>query len=202
MKNATTAFYHLSLLLFTFSANAATCTWSGVWDTTPTEATDDIVITGGDLTWASTLPQTVASWTQTGGTVTFKTGRADDANTVGELVGDARLFKVTGNVTVNGGKITHAGQPTMTASSAGWIDGKGVYRLIMDIGGDLVIAEGASISADGTGFLSGQKGPGACNRGGCHGGSGGDYSSDSRRAGVAARRWKWRMTIAIFRRSF
>ena len=158
-------------LAFTASAE---CTYTGSWDVAPTSAEDEIVIESGTLTWDAALPQTVASWTQNGGTVTFKTGRSDDTRTVGVEEGDERVFKVTGDVTINGGTVMHEVQPSMSASSAGWIDGKGVYRLIMDIGGDLTVAEGASISAFGKGFVGNTKGPGNFGDRGApgHGGTG------------------------------
>ena len=156
-----------------YTAVAATCTYTGTWDVTPTSAEDAIVIESGTLAWDVALPQTVASWTQNGGTVTFKTGRSDNANTIGVEEGDERVFKVTGNVTINGGTVMHAAQPSMTAASAGWIDGKGVYRLIMDVGGNMTVAEEAKISADGRGFLR-KEGPGGGSQGigGSHGGCG------------------------------
>ena len=138
------------------SASAATCTYTGSWDATPTSAEDEIVIESGTLTWDATLPQTVASWTQNGGTVTFKTGRSDNANTIGVEEGDERVFKVTGDVTINGGTVMHEVQPSMTASSAGWIDGKGVYRLIIKAGGDITVGADGVVSADNKGFLKNQ----------------------------------------------
>ena len=162
MKNATAALFHFSLFLFTFAANAATCTWTGAWDTTPSAAEDEIVIESGDLTWSSTLPATVASWTQGSGytgTVTFDTGLSE--------------FEVTGNVTLEGGTWTHTANPSLTSTSADWISGRGTKQLIVKCGGDFTLGSGAAINVTGKGYRN-KQGPGfgEQGRGGAHGGGG------------------------------
>ena len=154
MKNALLTF---SLFAFTFSLPAATCTWNGAWDTTPSSAEDDIVVTADGLVWDSTMPATVASWTQSAGTVTFKTGR------------DCEL-RVTGNVTLNGGVWTTPAQPSLTASDAAWQYGQGVYRIVARIGGTFTVGAGASLDVSGKGFNA-FEGPGR----GSHGGVGWGY---------------------------
>ena len=159
MKNLLLTF---SLFTFTFSLPAATCTWTGAWDTTPSAAEDEIVIESGDLTWSSSMPAKVASWTQGSsytGTVTFDTGLNE--------------FEVTGDVTLEGGTWTHSANPTnLKSSDDGWKTGRGTKQLIVKCGGDFNLAATASINVKGKGFYFAQ-GPGWSGSGGAgHGGSG------------------------------
>lgn len=139
-------------------AQGATCTYTdGEWDSEPTSADDEINIVSGDLTWDSSLPAKVASWTQTGGTVTFQT--------VFPGQGDFELFEVAGDVSLTGGTWTHA------ANSANEKE----YRLCVDVAGSMVIGPDATIHADGCGYtMTGGGGHPKANgtSGGCYGGHG------------------------------
>lgn len=149
----------ISVALFAaLSSFGATCAFNGEWDTPPA-AGDDIVITGGELSWTAAMPQQVASWTQSGGTVTFETTYDD---TLPQL-------EVTGDVTLNGGTWTHkaTGQTTK-------------YRLKAVIGGNLTIAEDAKINVNAKGYdalysINGKRATDFNNAGGTHGGYGFHY---------------------------
>ena len=122
----------------------------GAWDVPPSSEADDIVIVSGDLTWGASLPAKVASWTQSGGTVTFQTKYGADP------------FEVTGNVSLTGGTWTH------TANSD-----KETYRLAVTVGGNFNLGTDATIDVTGCGYVKG-KGPGfpGGSAGGCYGGIG------------------------------
>ena len=122
-----------------FAANVAvavTCTFNDGWDVPPSDAGDEIVISSGALVWDDALPAKVASWSQTGGTVTF------------EKAFDAPL-EVTGVVTLSGGTWTHAANPKAKYGST---DDK--HRVYVKCGGDMTITDGATISADYLGYES------------------------------------------------
>lgn len=80
---------------------------------------------------------------------------------------------VAGNVTINSGTLTHAANSTTALGER--------YKLIMNIGGNLTVASGAFINADGKGYAAGQ-GPGArtvANNGSSYGGIGGGGTQSS-----------------------
>lgn len=146
------------------AVRADTCTWTGSWNTTPSGASDVIVVSsGGNLTWDATLPATVASWTQDAtyaGTVTVATVYGPSGFT---------NFTVTGDVTLNGGTWTHL------ANSGGETN-----RLCVTVGGNLFITN-ATIRANGMGYAA-TKGPGGSTStaaGGTHGGYGAPKYDDS-----------------------
>ena len=149
-------FVAISVAIFAaLSSFGATCTFNGEWDTAPA-AGDDIVITDGALSWTVAMPRQVASWNQSGGTVTFETTYDD---TLPQL-------EVTGDVTLNGGMWTHkaTGQTTK-------------YRLKAVIGGNLTIAEGARIDVNAKGYdalysINGRRATDFNDCGGTHGGHG------------------------------
>ena len=155
----------LALGLSIGEAHAAVCTWTGAWDTTPSNATDVIVVSsGGNLTWSTnSLPAVVASWTQNStytGTVTVQTvyGATGFTN-----------FTVSGDVTLSGGTWAHAGNTGTEAK-----------RLRVNVGGNLFITN-ATITADALGY-SAQTGPGAgtaSGRGGVYGGAAGGGSGSA-----------------------
>ena len=140
------------------AARAATCTFDGGWDVEPSGASDEIVIASGSLTWDDTLPAKVASWSQTGGTVTFK--KAFDAP-----------LEVTGAVTLSGGTWTHAANGSaMLGSTAN------KYRVYVKCGGGMTIGADALITGEGLGYRSHQSLPGKTEsgtQGGSYGGHGG-----------------------------
>lgn len=133
-----------AVTLVASSSGAEICTYEdGAWKDgkAPTAAEDEIVIVSGELTWDSSLPAEVASWTQSGGTVTFQT--------VFPGQGDFELFEVAGDVSLTGGTWTHA------ANSAN----KKEYRLCVDVAGSMVIGPDAARLPEGTGCdLVGAKG--------------------------------------------
>ena len=117
---------------------------------------DDIVITDGALSWTAAMPHQVASWTQSGGTVTFETTYDD---TLPQL-------EVTGDVTLNGGTWTHKA----TGQTA-------KYHLKAVIGGKMTIAEGAKIDVNAKGYdalysINGRRATDFNDCGGTHGGHG------------------------------
>ena len=146
---------------------------------------DAIVLDAGSankpMTWD--LDDVVpGGWTQTAdytGTVTFQTGISRDKQTAHGVLdadGQTRILKVSGDITLNAGKWTHARNPdTVTAT-----DGLGVYRLIVDAGGDFSLGESATIDVSALGFNT-RRGPAASNGncGGGHGGHGGFGNSGS-----------------------
>lgn len=140
------------------AARAATCTFNGDWDVEPSGASDEIVIASGSLTWDDTLPPTVASWSQTGGTVTFK--KAFDAP-----------LEVTGAVTLSGGTWTHAANGSAKLGSTA-----NKYRVYVKCGGDMTIGADALITGEGLGYRSHQSlpdKPESGTQGGSYGGHGG-----------------------------
>ncbi len=115
-----------------------------------------------DMTWDASASPTVAEWLQLGhytGTVTVDT-RYEGAFT--EL-------SVTGDVTVNGGAMTHVAHANNTTRQ---------YCLRLDIGGNLAVGPGGAIHADGKGFYA-TRGPGLAKEqnGGAYGGTGGVYNT-------------------------
>ena len=64
--------FPLSFFLLAFAAKAATCTYDGEWDTAPSAAADEVVVTAGALTWGEGLPDGVKTFTLSGGTVTLE----------------------------------------------------------------------------------------------------------------------------------
>ena len=123
------------------SSFGATCTYNGAWDTAPA-AGDDIVITGGTLSWTADMPHQVASWTQFDGTVTFETTYGD---TFPKL-------EVTGNVVLEGGTWTHKANPACDVRGTTSITYHRDYRLYVSVGGALTIGQGATVSAKGLGY--------------------------------------------------
>lgn len=148
--------------------------WSD--DTRPTSS-DHVVLnstTNKNMTWdagVSSLPDTVASWTQTegySGTVTFQTmyGTSGFTN-----------FTVGGDAEVRGGFWTHVQN-----------GGAETYRLRVSVGGNLLLTN-ATITADALGYRTGN-GPGTpatVTYGGAHGGgSRGDSDTRQISSGLAA----------------
>ncbi len=134
-------------------AQAATCTWTGSWDTTPSGASDVIVVSsGGAMTWDASLPATVASWTQDAtyaGTVTVATVYGPSGFT---------NFTVTGDVTLKGGVWTHL------ANTGGETN-----RLCVTVNGNLFITN-ATINVDIKGYDKGSGPGGSTLVGGTYGG--------------------------------
>ncbi len=149
------------------AARAATATWSSGWSGGGGAggiplSTDDVSILGGDLVWNTSLPSTVASWTQDAGytgKVTFNTMYAGATGDTG-----FNTFTVTNGVSLNGGTWAHADNSTAQA-----------YRLHVSAG-SLNLASGASINVTGLGYDlgNGPGSPGTLSRaGGSYGGEGG-----------------------------
>ena len=147
----------VALALLAGVSFGATCTYNGAWDTAPTGEADEIVIQSGELTWGTSLPAKVASWSQTGGTVTFDTG--------------LEAFEVTGSVSLLGGTWTHTANPSCVKTSEAWTSGRGTKQLIVSCGGDFVLGEDAQIDVSAKGFTYGE-GPGKSSQGASHGGAG------------------------------
>ena len=107
------------------------------WSLGRAPASGDAILFDGNYSGANCewdTGSTVASWTQTAnyaGTVTVDTVFPDK--------GAFTLLTVTGNMTVSGGTITHKAH-----TSDNKVD---VYRLRLNVGGDLTVASGAKISA-------------------------------------------------------
>ena len=150
----------VALALLAGVSFGATCTYNGAWDTAPTGEADEVVVQSGDLTWNTSLPAKVASWTQTDGTVTFDTG--------------LETFEVVGDVTLTGGTWTHTANPSCTSSSAEWKSGRGSKQLIVACGGDFTLGAAATIDVIGKGYQTNQ-GPGCNVNGGSHGGAGASH---------------------------
>ena len=143
--------------------------------TTPAEALpvdgDDIVLGSGagNMTW-NLNNVTPGSWTQTAdyaGTVTFYTGRKNGMSTtlygVTDDNGETRVFKVSGNCSLQGGTWTHQAQPSFKnlTGKVAYTGGFGVYHIIAEIGGNMSIGSAVVITADGKGFpTSNGSGPG------------------------------------------
>ena len=134
---------------------AETCTYDGAWDHEPSSAEDEISIVSGSLTWTASMPATVKSWTQSGGTVTFNTVFGDTGFTV---------FTITGDATLSGGSWTHPSNLSKT------------YRLNVAVGGDLTVGAAAKITAQEKGHAAvwnAERGPGGSSgsqSGGVYGG--------------------------------
>ena len=148
------AFWALAMTFFVAHAGT-TCTFNnGSWSPQAPVAGDDVVIQGGNLSWSSSLPSNVASWTQQAGytnTVTFQTvyGTTGFTN-----------FTVNGNVTLNGGSWAHTGNTLSEAN-----------RLCVTVNGNLLITN-ATINADILGYGNGQgPGGGSTQAGGAYGGA-------------------------------
>ena len=162
MRNIISLFF----ICMTLSVGAVTRTWTGSWDSQPSATSDDIVInSGGSLTWSNTYPNTVNSWNQ----ISTYTNTAT-ITTVFPSIGSFTNFIVTGDVNINGGTLSHQSNSTIESN-----------RLQMTIGGNLNIANGASVSGYGLGF-SALKGivtniDSSC--GGSYGGVGADWSTFS-----------------------
>ena len=146
----------VALALLAGVSFGATCTYNGAWDTAPTGEADEIVIQSGELTWGTSLPAQVASWTQMGGTVTF-------------ALGASTFFEVVGDVSLTGGTWTHSANVNAAPQ-----DGAGNYRLWVKSGGAFTLGADATISAVGKGYRP-EKGPGrhTSSGGGSYGGRGG-----------------------------
>ena len=124
----------------------------------------------------------VNSWVQDGytGTVTFKTGKQNGVATKTATIngytennGETRILKVTGNITLNTGTWTTSGQPSLANTATAWTNGQGVYRLLVEAGGNVTIGANATITVKGKGYAATQ-GPGKASTGdsGAHGGCG------------------------------
>ena len=152
-----------AVTLVASSSGAETCTYEdGAWKDgkAPTAAEDEIVIASGELTWDSSLPAKVASWTQTGGTVTFATTFADATG-----VTAFPFVEVVGDVSFSGGTWKHLANSNAKT-----------YRLFVKCGGNMEISSGATIDAAGLGYtkfqLMGHPAQGG-NQAGSYGGHGG-----------------------------
>ena len=143
---------------------------------------DDIHLTSGTAAMTWDLNIYVNSWEQDGytGTVTFKTGKQNGVATKTATIngytednGETRILKVTGDIVFNTGTWTTTGQPSLTNTTTAWKNGLGVYRLLVDAGGDVTIGSDASITVKGKGYAATQ-GPGKASSGdsGAHGGCG------------------------------
>ena len=113
-------------------------------------ATDKILLgawSSQNMTWDAAAAHTVASWTQNAeytGTVTFPItyeGADVDAG--------FNLFTVTGDVALNGGHWVHPVQgPSIKSAETEPVER---YRLNVSVGGDMSVASGVNISAQGRG---------------------------------------------------
>ena len=136
-----------------------------------------------NLTWD--IDVTLAGWRQSDytGTVTFRTGLPYEGFALNGVDGEvdhgvaAKVLKVTGDVTLASGTWTHLvhGKTPFSKTHERCLNGLGVYRLQVEIGGNLTIGEGATLTSAGKGFYS-CCGPGVANttsqRGASHGGVG------------------------------
>ena len=119
-------------------SQAATCTWTGAWDVTPSSSSDVIIIDGSqNLTWDSPLPYTVAAWTNL--------SSCSNIVTLATIYGSSGFtnLTVTGDMTINGGTLTHKNNGGATQS----------YRLRFTVNGKLNVASNGVIAATGLGFL-------------------------------------------------
>ena len=147
---------------------------------------DSIYLTSGSKAMTNNLNVAFASWYQSGysGTVTFYTGKKNGTSQTlygySENSGETRYLKVTGDIVLNSGTWTAAYQPSLTSGYTAWKNGQGVYRIIVDAGGDVTIGSSATINLKGRGFSANQ-GPGkvatnkACAN---HAGIGSIYTAD------------------------
>ena len=124
-------------------------------------STDEILFAGAFSNarcyWDASATHTVASWTHDSdftGTVEIQTTYDSGAFPV---------LTITGDCTVNGGKITQIGNSNQQ-----------LYRLSLSVGGDFATAAGTEITAQGKGFAKGYYHEGSAL--GVHGGSVGDIS--------------------------
>lgn len=126
----------------------------------------------------------LANWNQSEdytGTVTFQTGISRTASGSEKIAhgvllqdGVTRVLKVTGDVTINGGTWTHKENPSMKSTDDAWKDGKGIWRLIAEIGGNYTLGATATNNVASQGYRAGQ-GPGHSpntDAGASHGGLG------------------------------
>ena len=138
------------------AVRAATCTFNDGWDVAPSGADDEIVIASGSLPWDDTMPAKVASWSQTGGTVTI--GTTFDPSVF-------PFLEVTGDISLTGGTWTHKANSTAKTS-----------RLYVKCGGKMTVGADAVISAEGKGYTKYQSVNGHSDggtQGGSYGGHGG-----------------------------
>ena len=146
---------------------------------------DDIILGAGakDMKW-NLNDVAPGSWTQTvdyTGTVTFHTGRKKGYN--GTLYGftedngESRVFKITGNCSLQSGTWTHPTQPDFSSytSTQAYTSGHGLYHIIANILGDLNVGAAFIANANDRGFSGKSRGPGAglANSSASHGGYGG-----------------------------
>ena len=135
------------------------------------------VAASGNMTW-DLDDVALASWTQRegyAGTVTFSTGKkngvAATLNGWTDDDGETRILKLSGDCVLLGGTWTHTGQPkTMGASTAAVKDGLGVYRIILEAGGNVQIGANATIDCNNKGFGKNggpDGGTGCASHGGC-----------------------------------
>lgn len=138
---------------------------------------------------------TLGGWIQNGYTnvVTFKTGRngydSDNAlkHAYGVLSADGtnRTLSVSGDINVETGIWTHFANPAFSGRSGGrplslfsCTNGVGVYRMLVNAGGNFTLGADARIDVSGKGYVA-KNGPGnlydldsANRQGACHGGTG------------------------------
>lgn len=149
---------------------------------------DDIHLTRGTAAMTWDLNIYVNSWEQDGytGTVTFMTGKKNGTsstiNGYTEDNGETRILKVTGDIVFNSGKWGGTAQPSLDSAKTAWKNGQGVYRLIVEAGGNVTIGAGATVNFKGRGFGA-RSGPGAitANNSGCatHGGCGSKFNTSN-----------------------
>lgn len=149
---------------------------------------DDIHLLSGSASMTWDLNIYVNSWEQDGytGTVTFKTGKKNgNSSTINgytEDNGETRILKVTGDIVFNSGKWGGTAQPSLSSGDTAWKNGQGVYRLIVEAGGNVTIGAGATVNFKGKGFST-RQGPGAitANNSGCatHGGCGSKFNTSN-----------------------
>ena len=141
---------------------------------------DDIHLLSGSAAMTWDLNIYVNSWEQDGytGTVTFKTGnKHGTSQTLYGYTEDSKMYilKVTGNIVLNTGKWTGATQPSLTSTYTAWINGQGIFRILVEAGGDVTIGSAATITTKAQGFAAyqGPGGSGASNKScAAHGGVG------------------------------
>jgi hypothetical protein len=135
-----------------------TCTWTGSWDSTPDEATDDIIIDSGDLTWDDSLPPNVASWLQGPAYTNTVTFDNTDSSVLTNLT-------IAGDCVISNGTWTHA------ANGAG---APATRKIDVFVGGNLILATDAMIDVKAKGYFDGPGEAVAGRTGGSHGGQGGE----------------------------
>ncbi|MBO7721521.1 MAG: hypothetical protein J6T01_03850 [Kiritimatiellae bacterium] len=155
------------------------------------ETGDSVVVDSGaadrDMIWD--LDDVVpVNWSQSGfnGTVYFQTGEtgvtANSSEVVvhGALSGDGkvRLLKLTGDLLLQSGVWQGWNNPSFAAGDAARVNGRGAYRLVIDVAGDATVSAGAAISVVSNGFYYCQGpavGLSSGGAGGSHGGRGYGY---------------------------